>query len=246
MLILPMVAQVAADEPETAAKIVQPMMLVCSRRPGMRVIQGARPRNMSSDSLVRKRISPIQMNIGRAVSVQLEDAPQMVVTMASPTGREVNSAMAIQPQASRPRPIHRPAANRAKRATIRKTAMMIWSTAGILFGAGEFGGLIVQRFAAQNQDEFLDEGDAEDHRAERHADLRNPQRRRIVGSADVVELPRPPGHLHAVEGEGARNRDGQDQGKDLEGAARLAGEAADHQGHADMVAVRERAGEREE
>ena len=85
---------------------------------------------MSSDSLVRNRISPIQMNIGSAVSVQLEEAPQMVVTMASPTGREVNRIMASQPQESRPSPIHRPAANRAKSAAIRKPAITIWSMAG--------------------------------------------------------------------------------------------------------------------
>ena len=60
------------DEPETAAKIVQPMMLVCSRRPGSalqprREAAGTCPR----DSRVRNRISPIQTNSGSAVSVQL-------------------------------------------------------------------------------------------------------------------------------------------------------------------------------
>src|SRR6478736_4311564 len=72
-VILPMVAQVAAELPDTAAKIVQPMMLVCSRRPGSRSSQGARPLNMSSDSRVRNRISPIQQNSGSAVSVHDDD-----------------------------------------------------------------------------------------------------------------------------------------------------------------------------
>ncbi len=71
MVILPMVAQVAAEEPETAANSPQPTTLVCSRRPGMRCIQGDRPVNMSSARRERNRISPIQMNIGRAVSSQL-------------------------------------------------------------------------------------------------------------------------------------------------------------------------------
>ena len=47
------VAQVAAEEPETAAKMVQPSTLKCSSRPGRRVSKGARPSNMSSESLVR-------------------------------------------------------------------------------------------------------------------------------------------------------------------------------------------------
>ncbi len=53
MDILPTVVSVAADEPETAAKTVQPTMLVWTRPPGRRAIQGERPLNMSSESLVR-------------------------------------------------------------------------------------------------------------------------------------------------------------------------------------------------
>jgi len=48
-----MVAQVAADEPETVPKIAQPRMLTCIRRPGSQPSHGARPSNISSDSLVR-------------------------------------------------------------------------------------------------------------------------------------------------------------------------------------------------
>ena len=53
MDILPTVVRVAADEPETAAKMVQPTMLVWSSFPGSGAIQGASPLNMSSDSRVR-------------------------------------------------------------------------------------------------------------------------------------------------------------------------------------------------
>ena len=84
---------VAAELPETAAKTVQPTTLVCSSRPGQLASQGARPLNMSSDSRVRKRISPIQMKSGRAVSVQEEAPVQIVVIMASPAGLEVKSSM---------------------------------------------------------------------------------------------------------------------------------------------------------
>src|SRR3546814_15513898 len=91
MVILPMVAQVAAEEPETAAKMAQPRTLVCSSRPGMLSSQGARPLNRSCESLDRNRISPIHRNSGRAVSVQLELAPQMVIALASPAGRPARS-----------------------------------------------------------------------------------------------------------------------------------------------------------
>ncbi len=91
-----MVAAVAADEPDTAAKMPQPRMLTCMSRPGSRVIQGARPVNMSSDRRERNRISPIQMNMGSAASSQELLEPQTVVDMIGPTGAEVNPPMAIR------------------------------------------------------------------------------------------------------------------------------------------------------
>lgn len=104
MVILPTVAQVAADEPETAAKIAQPITLVCSSRPGSRFSQGARPLNRSSDRRVRNRISPIHRNRGRAVRVQLDAAPQIVTAMASPAGRLEKISMPIQAVPARVRP----------------------------------------------------------------------------------------------------------------------------------------------
>ena len=77
-----MVAAVAAEEPETAANMAQPKMFTCRSRPGRRVSHGERPRNMSSERRVRKRISPIQMNMGRAARAQELEEPQMVVAMA--------------------------------------------------------------------------------------------------------------------------------------------------------------------
>src|ERR671910_2682922 len=73
---LAIVAQVADDEPETAAKMPQPKMLTCISRPGSQPSHGARPSNISSDSLVRYRISPIQMNSGSAASVHDALEPQ--------------------------------------------------------------------------------------------------------------------------------------------------------------------------
>ena len=112
-----MVAQVAADEPETAAKIVQPMMLVCSSLPGTRSSHGARPRNMSSESRVRNRISPIQTNSGSAVSVHDDAVPQIVTAMASPAGRDEKSSMPIHATPASASPIHTPLPSSAKSAT---------------------------------------------------------------------------------------------------------------------------------
>ena len=105
-----MVAQVAALDPETAAKMAQPTTLVCSSRPGRRCIQGARPLNMSWLRRVRNRISPIQMKSGSAVSVQLDDEPQIVTAIASPAGRELKSCMPIQATPESVRPIQTPLA----------------------------------------------------------------------------------------------------------------------------------------
>ena len=78
---------------------------------------------MSSDSLVRKRISPIQMNRGKAVSVQDEADPQMVMTMLSPTGRLVNKAMPIQATPASASPIQTPLPRMAKSARMRNAVM---------------------------------------------------------------------------------------------------------------------------
>src|SRR5438067_13885219 len=101
MVIRPIVAAVAADEPEIAAKMPQPNTLQCIRRPGSGAIQGASPWNMSSEMRVRKRISPIQMNSGSAVSAQLVLEPQLVVAISGPAGELVKTSMAIQPTPSR-------------------------------------------------------------------------------------------------------------------------------------------------
>src|SRR4029079_15687242 len=84
--ILATVAQVAADEPDTEPKIPQANTLTCISRPGMRLSHGDSPRNISSDSLVRNRISPIQMNSGNAASVHDALLPQTVVASTAPGG----------------------------------------------------------------------------------------------------------------------------------------------------------------
>src|SRR5258706_7186449 len=118
-----MVAQVAAEEPDTAAKIVQPTMLVCKSRPGIRLIHGASRLNMSSDNLVRNRISPIQTNSGKAVSVQLDDEPHTVTAIASPAGRLEKSSMPTQATPIKARPIQAPVPRSRNSARISKAAI---------------------------------------------------------------------------------------------------------------------------
>src|ERR1043166_5756376 len=99
------------------------MMLVCRSRPGMRESHGARPLNMSSESFVRKRISPIQTKSGSAVSVHDESDPHSVTAIASPTGRLVKSCIPSQATPMRESPIHRPLPSRTKRSTMRRAVM---------------------------------------------------------------------------------------------------------------------------
>jgi hypothetical protein len=80
------VAQVAAEEPDTEPKIPHASTLTCMSRPGMRLSQGASPRNISSDSFVRNKISPIQTNSGSAARVHDALLPQIVVASTGPAG----------------------------------------------------------------------------------------------------------------------------------------------------------------
>ncbi len=103
-----MVAHVAADEPDTAAKIAQPTTFTCSSRPGSRCTHGARPSNMSSDKRVRNRISPIQMNIGSAVRSQEFEAAHTDVANTCPAGTEALVNTAAKPQTASAMPIQTP------------------------------------------------------------------------------------------------------------------------------------------
>src|SRR6476646_6666794 len=106
-----MVAQVAADEPDTAAKMPQPITFTCVSRPGSHCTKGERPRNISSDNLVRNRISPIQPNSGRAASVHEALALQVVVASTVPSGTLVVSAIATNPTSPSATAIHTPLAS---------------------------------------------------------------------------------------------------------------------------------------
>src|SRR5688500_8498593 len=157
-----MVAQVAALEPETAAKIAQPTTLVCSRRPGNRCIHGARPRNMSCDSRVRNRISPIQMNSGSAVRVQLEAEPQIVTAIASPAGRALKSCMPIQATPASARPLQ-PPLPRIRNSDATSSAVIARSLI-----SQRLRRLVGTPLAPQLEHELVDEGDRQHDGAQRH------------------------------------------------------------------------------
>ena len=65
-----MVAAVASEEPEVAAKTALEAMLVWINCPGTRANQGARAVNSRSETPERCISSPIMMNIGAAISTK--------------------------------------------------------------------------------------------------------------------------------------------------------------------------------
>src|SRR3546814_20637535 len=79
--ILPKVANVAADEPEMAAKSVQPAKLTCRRPPGSRPSHGDRPRNRSWLRQVRNRIAHNQSNKHCDDSCRVQIDVQLVITL---------------------------------------------------------------------------------------------------------------------------------------------------------------------
>ena len=89
--IFPTVATVAAEEPDIAANNAHPTTFTCTNPPGSFDSHGDKPLNKFSDNLVLNKISPIQTKSGRAVNVQDELVPHIVVAIASPTGLVVNN-----------------------------------------------------------------------------------------------------------------------------------------------------------
>src|SRR6185436_7054931 len=208
-----MVAQVAADDPETAAKIVQPMMLVCRRRPGTRSSHGARPRNMSSDNRVRNKISPIQTNRGNAVSVHDEAVPQIVTAIASPAGRDEKSSMPIHATPASASPMCTPVPSSTNSATI--SSVVISASMGSLVECHDRWRRRIAP-APPFEDQLVDERDREDHGAGGHRELRNPQRRRVAGGGNVVEVPGLIGEAHAEDREQQREQRGNGERPELE------------------------------
>src|SRR3954467_872911 len=210
--ILATVAQVAADDPETEPNTPQASTLTCISRPGSQFSQGANPRNISSDSRVRNRISPIQMNSGRAASDHDALLPHTVVASTLPAGMPPPAnCMPAHPVAISATAIQTPApsssaSNPSSRAAIERSSM---SDPALHGGLDEFLGgcrlrqFVARRPAAQHMDQFVDKGDEQDHEAAAVAQLRNPQRHRDDALRNVEKFPGLPGHDRCVPGEKA-------------------------------------------
>ena len=91
-------AQVTALEPATAAIIPQPTTFTCNKPPGKLDNIGARPLNISDESLVLKSISPIHINRGKAVNAQFQLASHKVLASRDPTGAGVKNSNKMYPR----------------------------------------------------------------------------------------------------------------------------------------------------
>ena len=120
------VAVVAAEDPETEPNTPQATTLTCMRPPGSRLSQGEKPRNISSESRVRNRISPIQMNSGSAASDHEALLLHTMVASTLPAGRlPAANCMPTKPVASSASAIQRPPASSTARSANRIAAVSI-------------------------------------------------------------------------------------------------------------------------
>src|SRR5262245_6474830 len=173
----------------------QARTLTCISRPGSQLSQGASPRNISSDNLVRNRISPIQMNSGSAASVHEALLPQTVVASTAPGGMlPPTNSMPAYPQAISAIAIHTPAPN----SRINRISAMVMRSISHraldrlldhFFGGLGLGLFVARRIAAHDMDELVDERDQQDDEACRIAKLRDPQRDRDHALRHFVEAP---------------------------------------------------------
>src|SRR5260221_3053464 len=203
--------------------------LTCISRPGSQFSHGARPRNISSDSRVRNRISPIQMNSGSAAKVHDALLPQIVVASTAPAGMPPpTNCMPTYPHAIRAIAIQMPPVSSTARKTSNSSEMVIRSTwlhpaldrlLDDLFGGLRLGLLVARRVPAQHVDQLVDEGDQQDDEAAAVAELRDPQRHGQHTLGHVVEAKAVPGHAHGVPGEEADEEAADRQGADLDGMA---------------------------
>src|SRR6201747_93416 len=154
-------------------------------RPGSQFSQGANPRNISSDSRVRNRISPIQMKSGKAASDHDALLPHTVVASTLPAGMPPpTNCMPAHPVAIKATAIQTPAPSNRPRTPSRIAAMERSSMSdpalhGALddfLGALGFRQFVARGEAAQHMNQLIHKGDEQNHQAAGVAELRNPQR----------------------------------------------------------------------
>src|SRR5262245_58877175 len=176
----------------------QPRIVVCINRPGMRLSQGRRPSNISSLSRVRNRISPIQMNKGRAASSQLALLSQNAENRFLPGWVWMKNAWPTQPQIASVIAIHKPDANSTsiRPSSTAPTTSMLSMAMRLDLGRVVAGGVplldghhVGGPTAAQHDDELVEHSHQQQDRTEREAQLWYPHRHRQQAGGDVVELP---------------------------------------------------------
>src|SRR3954451_12366364 len=179
--ILATVAQVAADDPDTEPNTPQASTLTCMSRPGSQFSQGANPRNISSDRRVRNRISPIQMNSGKAASDHDALLPHTVVASTLPAGMPPpTNCMPAHPVAIRATAIHTPAlssspSNPSSIAAMESSSMSDPALDGALddfLGTLRFRQFVARGKAAQDVDQLIGKRDEQNHQAAGVAELR--------------------------------------------------------------------------
>src|SRR3954451_2987947 len=172
--ILATVAQVAADDPETEPNTPQARTLTCISRPGTQFSHGAKPRNISSDSRVRNRISPIQMNSGKAASDHDALLPHTVVASTLPAGMPPpTNCMPAHPVAISATAIHTPAPSSSPRNPSRMAAMESSSMSDPALDRAlddflrrlRLRQFVARREAAQHVHQLIDEGDEKNDEA---------------------------------------------------------------------------------
>src|SRR5713226_8034549 len=219
----PTTCVVAADEPEMAAKIVQPMTLTCSSRPGSSAAQGERPRNSDCDSRVRNRISPIRMNSGRASSSCVVRMFQAYCARSLSSGMSRKSASRTVPVTARVQPIHRPPARKANSTTNMVTTMI--STAGYALHPESFGDFtgshvdVLERQAESGLEEPGHELHGQQNDAEADEGLRDPDQR-AARHRRLAAVEAAPGEVGHRPGEIAAEADAERRQHGLHPAAR--------------------------
>src|SRR5215212_2309838 len=167
-------------------------------RPGSQFSQGAKPRNISSDSRVRNRISPIQMKSGKAASDHDALLPHTVVASTLPAGMpSPANCMPAHPVAIKATPIQTPAPSNSARNPSRIAAMdrssmsdpALHGAFDDFLGAHRLRQFVARREAACDMDQLIHKGDEQNHQATAVAELRNPQRHRDHALRNVGKFP---------------------------------------------------------
>src|SRR5688572_13903647 len=230
--------------------MAQPRMFTCIRRPGSQPSQGARPSNISCESRVRYRISPIQTKSGSAASVHEALEPQNDWKRFTSGGLEVRNCRPAQATTASEIAIHTPPASMTSSSPSSTTAearIVISPGLGVVPGraARLFRELIRRLFIFEDARQFVQHRDEEDGGADDERGLRDPDRDRDHALRDLLELPALVDEARDRPQHVRTEQRGQAKRADLGDAARARLELVDPQPDAHQLAVPEGVAERE-